>query len=309
MNILRALCMFLFASVVVAAIPRFASADYAGFKTRLTETGGVIDLSAPQSLAVSPDDVKEWVERAATAVTHFYGRYPVKHVSIIVRPGGDAVNGGVEYEGARIEIHLGRDADRKALLDDWMITHEMFHLSQPDVDGDNKWMSEGMADYLEPVARVRIGQITAERFWQDLAEGLPQGLPQPGDRGLDHTHTWGRTYWGGSLFWLIADIRVRQQTGNQKSVRDATQAVLNKGGDGSQTWALGDLLDAYDRGTGTTVFKQLHDEMGEKPAKTDLDALWKSLGVIYDGQKVTFDDSAPLAGIRRGITALEKPPG
>ena len=88
----------------------------------------------------------------------------------------------------------------------------MFHLSQPDLDDDYSWMSEGMADYLEPVARIRVGQITPEKFWQDLVDGLPNGLPASSDRGLDNTHTWGRTYWGGSLYWLLADIRIRQQT-------------------------------------------------------------------------------------------------
>ncbi|HEY1923582.1 MAG TPA: hypothetical protein VGG44_12590, partial [Tepidisphaeraceae bacterium] len=254
-----------------------------------------------------PDEVEAWVQRAATTLTHFYGRYPVKRVSIFVLPGDDSgIQGGVEHDGRRIDIRLGSNVTHADLLADWMITHEMFHLSQPDVDGDYSWMSEGMADYLEPVARVRIGQITPERFWRDLVDGLPQGLPKSGDRGLDHTHTWGRTYWGGSLFWLLADIRIRQQTNNQKSVRDAARAVLNAGGDGSQDWTLDRLLDAYDAGIGVPVFKQLHDEMGNKPVNVDLDELWKSLGVISDGQTIRFNDAAPLANIRRGIVEPEK---
>jgi predicted metalloprotease with PDZ domain len=131
-------------------------------------------------------------------------------------------------------------------------------------------------------------------------------LPQPGDRGLDNTHTWGRTYWGGSLYWLLADIRVRQHTNNQKSVRDAARAVLDAGGDGSQTWTIDHLLDMYDRGVGVSVFKDLHNEMDDKPVNTDLNALWKSLGVIYTDGKLTFDDTAPLASVRRGIVAPEK---
>jgi hypothetical protein len=305
MNIL---CHRAFGAVMLmVAAPLFAASNYPGFETTLPEKGAIIDLSAPRPLAVSSDEVKDWVQRAATALTHFYGRYPVKRVSIVVLPGDDgAVQGGVEYDGGRIEIHLGRDTTHADLVSDWMITHEMFHLSQPDVEGDHSWMSEGMADYLEPVARVRIGQITAERFWGDLVEGLPQGLPRPGDRGLDHTHTWGRTYWGGSLFWLLSDIRVRQQTGDQKSVRDAARAVLDAGGDGSQTWSIDRLLDAYDRGVGVSVFKDLHDEMGDKPVNTDLNAIWKSLGVAYKDGNVTFDDAAPLASIRRAIVAPEK---
>jgi hypothetical protein len=296
--------------LALIATPSLVHADYPGFEAILAEPGGVIDLSAPRRLAASPEEVTAWVQRAATALTHFYGRYPVKRVSIIVLPGGDGdVQGGVEHDGRRIEIHLGTDTTHADLLGDWMITHEMFHLSQPELDDDYSWMSEGMADYLEPVARVRIGQITPERFWRDLVEGMPQGLPRPGDRGLDHTHTWGRTYWGGSLYWLLADIRVRQQTGNQKSVRDAARAALDAGGDGSQNWSINRLLDVYDSGVGVPVFKDLHHELGGRPVAIDLDKLWKSLGVISDGRKVTFDDAAPLANIRRGIVAREKQPG
>jgi hypothetical protein len=278
---------------------------YPLFEQTLTLKGGEISLHVSDPLSVPRADVTEWITRAATALTHFYTRYPVHHVDIYVYSG---VNGGVEYSGQRINIHLGDDTTRSDLLTDWMITHEMFHLSQPEIEDDQRWMSEGMADYLEPVARVRIGQITPEKFWGDLVEGMPQGLPGPSDRGLDYSHDWGRTYWGGSMFWLLADIRTRQQTNNQKSVRDAARAVLDAGGDGSETWSLKDLLSAYDHATGTHVFTQLNDELGEHPGKPDLDALWKSLGIVYDNGKVTFDNTAPLANIRQGITSREKQP-
>lgn len=271
----------------------------------LTIDRGTLHLDLAPNLPVNTDAVKDWIQRAGTAIGDFYGRYPVPTVWIHV---GTATAGGVqdgmESNGDRIVIKLGKDSTPALLANDWTMTHEMFHLSQPSLDDSYIWMSEGMADYLEPVARSRIGQITAEQFWKDLVEGLPQGLPEPGDRGLDNTHTWARTYWGGSLFWLLADIRIRQQTHNTKSVRDAALAVLNAGGDGSQDWPIDRLLKTYDAGTGTRVFQTLHDERGDKPVTTDLNALWKSLGVVYSPQGgITFDDQAPLAEIRRGITA------
>jgi hypothetical protein len=266
---------------------------------------GTIHLTLAGDLPVPKSEVDDWVKRAATAISQFYGKYPVKSVDIDVSSANSgAVRDGMEIGGDRISIKLGSQTTTADLVADWMMTHEMFHLSQPSLDDRYSWMSEGMADYLEPVARVRIGQITKDRFWKDLVEGMPQGLPGPGDRGLDHTHTWGRTYWGGSLFWLLADIRVRQQTNNAKSVRDAATAVLDAGGDGSQDWTIDRLLAAYDRGSCTSVFTALHDEMGNKPANTDLAALWKSLGVIYSQSTgdIRFDDTAPLAAVRRGIT-------
>jgi hypothetical protein len=42
-----------------------------------------------------------------------------------------------------------------------------------------------------------------------------RGEPGPGDGGLDDTDSWGRTYWGGALFCLLADVRFRERTGNR----------------------------------------------------------------------------------------------
>jgi hypothetical protein len=72
--------------------------------------------------------------------------------------------------------------------------------------------------------------IQPEQVWADLVHGLPQGLPVTGDKGLDVTHTWGRTYWGGALFCLLADIDIRKATQNQRNIRDALRAINLAGG-------------------------------------------------------------------------------
>jgi len=69
------------------------------------------------------------------------------------------------------------------------------------------------------LGRVRTGGLTAVEVWGDLVRGLPNGLPEAGDRGLDLTPTWSRTYWGGALYWLLADVAIRERTGN-RVVRD-----------------------------------------------------------------------------------------
>lgn len=78
---------------------------------------------------------------------------------------------------------------------------------------------------MEPIARAQVGRLTAEQVWGGMVDGMAQGLPAPGDQGLDNTHTWGRTYWGGAIFCLLADIEIRKRTGNAKSLRDALRAI------------------------------------------------------------------------------------
>ena len=43
--------------------------------------------------------------------------------------------------------------------------------------------------------------------------------------------------------------------------------------------------------------------MGPKPVTPDLAALWRDLGLRPRGEALEFDDSAPLAAIRKAITA------
>jgi hypothetical protein len=265
--------------------------------------GSVIHLQMDPNLPLPRTNVEEWVRRAAVAVTNYLGRFPVKSLALFVAAGGgEAVNGGVAHGGTRINVRLGSGARPRDLRHDWILTHEMFHLAFPTLKSSYSWMMEGLSDYLEPVARARVGQMRPQDVWREWVEGLPQGLPDPGDHGLDLDHTWGRIYWGGNLYWLLADVRIREQTGNQHSVDDVIRAILNAGGDGSAEWSMKRVLKAGEEATGTTVLKDLYEELAEKPGSVDLDALWKKLGVQYDHGRVTFIDTAPDAKIRDAIT-------
>jgi hypothetical protein len=270
--------------------------------------GSTIRIEFAAHLPLPRPDMLNWVRRAAVAVTNYLGRYPVPELFLIVEPGGhDPVNDGVTYGARRIEVRLGRRAKNEDLQKDWILTHEMFHLAFPTLEHRYLWMMEGLSDYLEPVARGRAGQLTPEEVWHEFVEGLPQGLPAEGDRGLDNTFTRERIYWGGNLYWLLADVRIREKTGNRHSLDDAIRAILKAGGNGGANWSLERVLKIGDKATKTTVLKDLHDELGPKPGTVDLDSLWKRLGVKYNNGAVTFDDTAPDATIRAAITSGRPP--
>ena len=61
-------------------------------------------------------------------------------------------------------------------------------------------------------SRAQVGGVPTEILWRELVDGLPKGLPARDDCGLDNTHTWGPTYWGGALSCLMADIEIHQRT-------------------------------------------------------------------------------------------------
>src|SRR5205085_2418134 len=111
---------------------------------------------------------------------------------------------------------------------DWRMTHEIIHLAFPNMADEHRWIEEGISTYVEPVARAQAGQLPPEAVWKEFARDMPQGQPDSGDQGLDNTHTWGRTYWGGALFCLAADVQIREKTSNRKGLRDALRAINSK---------------------------------------------------------------------------------
>jgi hypothetical protein len=48
---------------------------------------------------------------------------------------------------------------------------------------------------------------------------------------------------------------------------------------------------------------ELYEKMKDHPVEIDLARLWSQLGVSLQSGKIGFDDAAPLAAIRRAITA------
>lgn len=274
---------------------------------RVEARGGaeVLLALAPGSYQVTEAEIVSWVERSALAVGSYYGVFPMHHACVIVTEGrGRSVEGGktLGNSGASILVSIGRRATQRALDEDWILTHEMIHLALPSVPRQHHWLEEGSATYLEPIARARAGQRTPEQVWRDLVQGLPQGLPRANDHGLDHTPTWGRTYWGGALYWLLADIEIRKRTDNRRGLEDALRGVIDAGGTIADSWDVERVLKTADQAVGVPVLTELYTAMANDPHPVDLPALWKELGVVAEGRKITFDDSAPLAAIRMAIT-------
>ena len=257
---------------------------------------------------VSQSDLLDWVLRAGNAVCIYYGKFPVPRLRLEIDVRGNAgVHGGVTYPdgGGYITISLGENTSAAQLREDWMLTHEMIHLAFPSMRRTHHWIEEGISVYVEPIARVQAGQLSAERMWSDVVRDMPQGEPARGDDGLDHTHTWGRTYWGGAMYCLVADVRIRQKTGNRKGLQDALRGILNAGGTINEDWDIERALAVGDKATGTTVLIDLYRSMRDEPYPIDLSAMWKNLGIARgaDGS-VRFDSTAPLADVRAEITQV-----
>lgn len=275
-------------------------------KIDLEVSGGVIHVAfAPGEIALPTDKVLDWIRTSARAVSTYYGRFPVNSVKLLLVPvDGRRVRGGTTwgYRGAAIRVLLGRDSSEEDLRRDWIMVHEMVHLALPDMEQRYGWLSEGLAVYVEPIARAQAGDLAATDIWQAMVRDMPKGMPQAGDRGLDNTESWGRKYWGGAMFCLLADVEIRKRTSNRFGLRDAMRGVIAAGGSHEVYWPIERVLAAADKAVGVDVLTALHQQMGPKPAAPDLDNLWVGLGLTLRGGILGFDDAAPLAAIRSEIT-------
>jgi hypothetical protein len=305
----------------LANAPAYAQSEFAGErfpyrafdrlpKTTIAIGGGTLDVGfAPGAFTLPRSVLMAWLERSAKAASVYFGKFPVSSARILIVPvPGSDVQGGASwgFGGAAIRLFVGSEVTEAEFRDDWVAVHEMTHLAQPDIREPHLWLAEGIATYVEPIARVQAGQLSAETIWGDMVRDMPKGLPGPGDRGLDGTPTWGRTYWGGAIFCLIADIEIRKRTGNKAGLQQALRGIVAAGGTIEYGWPIDRILRVGDKATGTTVLTDLYAKMGDKPYAPDLDALWRDLGVSVKDGRAAFDDEAPLAPIRRAITA---PPG
>ena len=250
------------------------------------------------------DMLLEWVLYSTKTVHHYYGRFPVKSVAIKLQvTGGHAVRFGQAFGGDSpfLRIVIGENITPEMLRKDWILVHEMVHLAMADVPDAHRWLLEGLATYVESIARAQRGHLSEEFVWNGFINRMPQGLPQNGDRGLDQTPTWGRTYWGGAIFCMLADIEIRKLTDNNKSLQDALRGVLDAGLSMHASATAMEVFESADQAIGIDVLVPLYLKMKADPYPIDLDALWQALGVDLQDDQVIYNDDAPMAHVRKKL--------
>jgi len=127
----------------------------------------------------------EWIRRSLGIVSAYYGTFPMSSLRIqsFRRMGWRARGKTWGYRGGFIRVQVGREVTAAQLLDDWVLVHEMTHLALPDVGDDQSWFSEGLAVYVEGVAREQAGNRTQQDVFAEQMRQMPRGMPQAGDRG------------------------------------------------------------------------------------------------------------------------------
>jgi hypothetical protein len=270
----------------------------------MSVAGAAIHVELDPGAFQSSDALMQWIRRSANIVAHYYDRFPTPRLTVQVIPqSGGGVHGGKTWANPDgfIRMQVGREASDAQLLADWVLVHEMTHLALPDTGEEHAWLSEGLATYVEGIARVQAGNRSEADVWAEEMRQMPRGLPEPDDRGLDHTHSWGRTYWGGAMFCLLADVEMRKSTQNRVGLQQAVRAIVRASGGLAADWPIERVLRTGDAAVGTRTLEDLYAQMKDKAVTPDLMKLWQQLGIEPEGSGVRLSDDAPLAAVRRAI--------
>jgi hypothetical protein len=273
----------------------------------LTVGGGHISVAiAGDPRPLDKHRIEAWVRRSATAISTYFDRFPVDRWGLLVIPAdGDHVGPATTwgYRGSITRVSVGRDVTDSFLQNDWVMVHEMTHLALPTVPRRSEWFMEGNATYIEPIARAQAGQLSPQEVWRWAVEDMPKGQPQDGDKGLDHTHTWGRTYWGGAMYWLCAEIAIYKKSQGRYRLQDALRAINRASGGDTAYWNVEQATRAGDIAVKSDALTSLYDELKDRPVTIDLDDMLQQLGISEVAGVIRFDDRAPLAELRRSITS------
>jgi hypothetical protein len=273
--------------------------DIDGARLEVAQLDGALDQSF--------DDLTAWIGTSARAVRDFYGVFPVPRASVTVIPiprRDSVVFGKVLPESEPgIALLVGQHAARRDLYSDWILVHELFHLGVPSFLEEGKWLDEGLATYYEPIIRVRAGLYTETEMWTELATSMPQGLPAFEKLGLAKADDRAGIYWGGALACLVADVEARKRE-PRRGLEVGLRALREAGGNASEVWSLAEVVATVDRALAAPTLTPIMHAHVRRGTPFDLRALFAALGVNRDAHGVVrLSESAPLAAVRRAITA------
>lgn len=254
---------------------------------------------------------RQWIQTVTNALQTVYGELPVEKVRIRIRASlaaGEPVPWGeVKRNPPRVLLVINPRFGFDAILDDWTAFHEVSHLLVPYRGYGDIWFSEGLATYYQNIIRARAGLISEAGLWNLIVSGFKRGQKQDKWPHLDlaalsddrfNNRAFMRIYWSGVLYWLDADIRLRQEGQSLDAVLLKLKRCCE-----SMTLSADEIAHRLDQLSGQTIFVPLFERYRSSMAMPGFHELLHQLGVEQDlwEQQVSLDSGAPLAEIRRAI--------
>ncbi len=290
------------------ASPAFENSDttvrivHAG-QTRLRiEVIGVRDAERMRLL-------QDWAEEAARASMLPSGRFPLREAMVRITESNSRSDSPVPWgqtlrrDGVSVLLYVRRSATLAQLRADWTAVHEFAHLRHPYLGDDGRWLAEGLASYLQNTLRAKAGLLTQEEAWRRLDAGFRRGEavgegPAMARIGRSRNGTM-RVYWVGAAYWLDADLALRRTHGTTLDAVFDRYAQCCLDGD---AWVEPEaFLAELDRLAGADVFLPLHARYAQIRDFPSLQANYRALGIVREGEGLTFSDAPDAVRLRKAI--------
>jgi hypothetical protein len=239
-------------------------------------------------------ELQQWLERALTSVSETTGG-AAERIHVVAIPG----EGGASTRGRTITLRLEDGPRPRRPSSEWVLPHELIHASFPSLWEPDLWLEEGLATYLEPLVRVRAGQLAEAEMWRDLARDLPQGRARTGEGGLRGTKTWHRLYWQGAVFWLQAELEIFRRTAGAHNLNDALCAWARLAD--NDDFGAEQAFMAMDTELGQPILSELYRGASARGIERDPTRLLAELGVVGAPAGVVFKADAPAAELRHRL--------
>lgn len=267
---------------------------------------------------VDIDAIADWIQDTASNISRAYGRFPNPAARIVVLPVGNGrgdspVGFGrvVRDGGETIELMIDPAQPMQAFYENWTATHELSHLMLPYLQGEQRWISEGFAQYYQNVLLARAGRYTQRYAWQKLFDGLERGrdsVPNlsPNDAAAgDERNSRMKVYWSGAALALLADVELRRRSDGEQTL----DTVLGEFQDcclpSRRSWSGVELFSKFDSFLEQPLFMGLYRQHADTAGFPAVQPLLQELGVIRDGDNVRLSDSAESSQLRVKMTGRD----
>jgi predicted metalloprotease with PDZ domain len=201
-------------------------------------------------------DLKRMVEAAVGII----GEISYRHYTFLAMGAG---GGGIEHLTSAAMMFNGASLSDAPGYSRWLsfVAHEYFHtynvkrirpiaLGPFDYDKENYtdmlWVSEGFTVYYEDLILVRAGLMTRDQYFDRVQKNIQHYEDSPGHlvqsaaeasfdtwlKGMNRGELFSNTtisyYDKGAALGLLLDLKIRNETGNRRSLDDVMRALYRK---------------------------------------------------------------------------------
>lgn len=266
-----------------------------------------------------------WLGKSVHTAAQLYGEFPLSKSRIVVNrsdrrggpvPWGQTVRDGVE--GVSFTVNPDKSLDD--FVADWTAPHEFSHLFIPYPGQRDSWLSEGFASYYQNILMAREGIYSPEQAWQKLVAGFIRAeregsakkpLAEVSENRRESRATM-RIYWSGALYFLEADIALRQNhllqnklSQNNKQfpsldsvVKEFNHCCRNR----FERWNGEKLVTVFDEIAETHLFTELYQQYSQSIEIPDSAPILASLGITVENGALGYSNNSELQSFREALT-------